>query len=88
VRAWPFETSGKSKPEILYEYRAEISRKQIALLADEYQKREHHQFQRIQKGFTAKFSAPSGGYDDLVMANAIATHAMRQYVSPEFMEIM
>lgn len=88
VRAWPFNTSGKSKPEILYDYRAAISRGQVKLLEDPYQMKEHLQFQRRQAGWAgAKFGAPSGGYDDIVMANAIAVSAMQQYVTPEYVAI-
>lgn len=87
-RMWPFNTSGKSKPEILYGYRSAISRGQVKLLNDPYQLREHYQFQRKQSGVTgSKFSAPSGGHDDMVMANAIAVHGLQQYIVPEYMDL-
>lgn len=82
---YPFETSGKSKPEILYEYRSDIAHSAITLLADEYQKSEHIAYQmRTTRIGTVKFGSPYGGHDDMVMANAIANNGLRRAVTPAF----
>jgi hypothetical protein len=84
VPAFGFNTQAKSKTEALYDYRSDISNRRVTLLADEYQMREHLQFQRRRSGFgNERLTAPSGGHDDLVMANALAVHALRRVVSPE-----
>jgi hypothetical protein len=81
---YPFETSGKSKPEILYDYRSDIAHNTIRLLADEYQKREHILYQtRTTNIGTVKFSAPHGANDDMVMANAIANNGLKRAVNVE-----
>ena len=81
----PFETSGKSKPEILYDYRSDIAHGAVTLLADEYQKSEHIAYQmRTTKIGTVKFGSPHGGHDDMVMANAIANNGLRRCVTPAF----
>lgn len=83
---YPFETTGKSKPECLYDYRSDIAHNTITLLADEYQKLEHIAYQmRTTRIGTVKFGSPHGGYDDMVMANAIANNGLRRTVSPEVM---
>jgi hypothetical protein len=78
---YPFETSGKSKPEILYEYRSDIAHNTITLLNDEYQKLEHVAYQmRTTRIGTVKFGSPHGGNDDFVMANAIANNGLKRAV--------
>lgn len=82
---YPFETSGKSKPQILYDYRSDIAHGVITLLADEYQKSEHIAYQmRTTRIGTVKFGSPFGGHDDMVMANAIANNGLRRCVVPGF----
>jgi hypothetical protein len=81
---YPFETTGKSKPEALYDYRSDIAHNVITLLADEYQKSEHIAYQmRTTRIGTVKFGSPYGGNDDMVMANAIANNGLRRAVTPE-----
>lgn len=75
----PFETSGKSKPLILHEYRSDIAHNTVTLLADEYQKSEHTAYQmRTTHIGTIKLGSPYGGNDDMVMANAIANNGLRR----------
>lgn len=83
---FPFETSMKSKPKVLYEYRSDIAHGAITLLNDEYQKREHlsYQMQSTRTG-GVKFGAPYGGNDDMVMANAIANDGLKRAVEPSVM---
>lgn len=80
----PFETTGKSKPEILHEYRSDIAYARVTLLDEQIQTREHLQYQhwRTPAG-NSKFGAPHGGHDDTVMANAIATYGLRRIVDAE-----
>jgi hypothetical protein len=81
---YPFETTGKSKPECLYEYRSDIAHGTVTLLADEYQKQEHIAYQmRTTHIGTVKFGSPHGGFDDMVMANAIANNGLKRAVVPE-----
>jgi hypothetical protein len=81
---YPFETTGKSKPTILYEYRSDIAHGTVTLLADEYQKAEHISYQsRTTRIGSIKFGAPHGGHDDMVMAHAIANNGLRRAVTPE-----
>lgn len=76
---YPFETTGKSKPEALYTYRSDIAHNAVTLLADEYQKSEHIAYQmRTTRIGTVKFGSPYGGNDDMVMANAIANDGLKR----------
>jgi hypothetical protein len=82
----PFETTGKSKTEVLIEYRSDISHKLVTLLAEPYQKQEHLKYQRkVTPLGTVKYGAPAGCHDDTVMAAAIAAHGMRRCVVPEIL---
>jgi len=84
VNAYPHETSARSKPEMLYEYRSDISYALLKLLKHEEQEREHiaYQARRAPTG-TTKFGAPSGGHDDTVIANALAAKLLRQQITAE-----
>ena len=80
---YPFDTTQKSKPQALYEYRSDIAHNAITLLDDEYQKKEHMAYQmRVTRLGTSKFTAPAGAFDDMVMANAIANNGLKRAVVP------
>jgi hypothetical protein len=83
---YPFDTTQKSKPQALYEYRSDIAHGTVTLLNDEYQKKEHMAYQmRVTRIGTTKFEAPAGAFDDMVMANAIANNGLKRAVNLEVM---
>lgn len=86
VQAVAFETSGKSKGEILHDYRIDMAYGRLRALKDPVQEREHYAFQALRTaGGTFKYGAPPGEHDDTVMANALANNALRRIVSPEIL---
>lgn len=83
VRVYPFETTGKSKGEILQDYRVDMAYGRLKALKDDVQIKEHYAFQAMRSANGFKYGAPVGEHDDTVMANAIANNGMRRIVSAE-----
>ncbi|MCB9450950.1 MAG: hypothetical protein H6672_05890 [Anaerolineaceae bacterium] len=75
----PFTTTASSKPPLIEALALAIERREIALLPDETLLGElaAYRAERLPGG-SFRYSAPSGGHDDTVIALALAYHAARQ----------
>lgn len=75
----PFTTTATSKPPLIESLALAIERHEIALLPDETLLGElaAYRAERLPGG-SFRYSAPSGGHDDTVIALALAYHAARQ----------
>jgi len=77
-----FDTTGKSKGEILHRLQKDIATKRVNLLHHPVQIHELEQFQCYRtKAGALKYGAPMGEHDDTVMALAFANDGLRRMVS-------
>ncbi len=82
----PFNTTGKSKGEILHQLQKDIATGRLKLLNHPMQIHELEQFQcyRTKTG-SLKYGAPMGEHDDTVMALALANNGLHKMISAEVM---
>lgn len=76
-----FNTTGKSKPEIINALIASFSKKDIKVVNDDIIKSELEAFtMSFSSTGSTKFSAPSGFHDDIVMSLAIANECLNKNI--------
>ncbi len=75
----PFATTARSKPALIQGLALALERAELTLLDDEVLKGElaAYLLERLPGG-GYRYTAPSGGHDDTVIATALAWHAVRQ----------
>lgn len=73
----PFETTAMTKPPLIQSWALALERAEWLLLNDAVQIGEHEAYQMTPSKITGRptYSAPAGGHDDTVMADALMNHA-------------